>query len=90
MTESFRTAVREVEEYEWQVLRRRVGDYLVDAGQEYAEVCFVPNWIGHRKSGAEYRFIAIRGASAEAVTAGNGVSVGDVGSWRWETRAGTR
>ena len=60
VTESFRTAVREVEEYEWQVLRRRVGDYLVDAGQEYAEVCFVPNWIGHRNSGTEYRFIAIR------------------------------
>ena len=27
---------------------------------EVAEVCFVPNWVGHHKGGPEYRFLTIR------------------------------
>ena len=32
----------------------------MDTGQQWAEVNFVPNWIGHSKNSPEYRFIAIR------------------------------
>jgi hypothetical protein len=32
----------------------------VDTGQQWAEVCYVPNEIGKRKKGPEYRFLAIR------------------------------
>ena len=60
VTPQLKTSVAEVAEDEWHALRRRVGQYAVDTGQQYAEVCFVPSWIGHRKSSAEYRFIAIR------------------------------
>lgn len=28
--------------------------------QEYAEVCFVPAWVGHKKYGPTYRYLAIR------------------------------
>ena len=30
------------------------------AGQEWAEVCFVPNWAARSKKGPSYRFLAIR------------------------------
>ena len=78
VTESFRTAVREVEEYEWEVLRRRVGDYLVDACQEYAEGVLRTQLdrSSQRRRGVQVH--SDQGASAEAVTAGNGVSVGGV------------
>ena len=29
----------------------------VQTGREWAEVCFVPNKIGHRKHGLEYRYL---------------------------------
>ena len=34
--------------------------YPFGTGQEWAEVCFVPNWAGHGKQRADYRFLAIR------------------------------
>ena len=34
--------------------------YLGGESGEYAEVCYVPNWIGHSKNSPDYRFIAIR------------------------------
>ena len=44
-------------------LYRKVGRApRVDTGQQWAEVNFVPNWIGHSKNSPEYRFIAIQGA----------------------------
>ena len=60
MTEAFRQAVREVPASEWQPLKRDVDGKLVDTGQEYAEVCFVPKWMSVKKYGPEYRFLAIR------------------------------
>lgn len=33
---------------------------MVDTGQEYVEVCFAPNWVGYRKHGPVYRYLAIR------------------------------
>lgn len=60
VTEEFKKAVAEVEETEWYPLRRKVKDKWVDTGQEWAEVCFVPNWVGHSKKGPDYRYLAIR------------------------------
>ena len=60
VTEEFKRAIGEVEEEEWHELRRSMGEYEVSTDQQWAEVCFVPNWIGHSKNSPEYRFIAIR------------------------------
>jgi len=60
VNEAFRRAVREVVEGAWNRLFRVVDGKLVDTGQEYAEVCFVPNWAGHKKHGPVYRYLAIR------------------------------
>jgi len=60
VTESFRLAVRDVAEADWHRLSREVDGKLEDTGQEYAEVCFVPNWVGHKKHGPSYRYLAIR------------------------------
>jgi hypothetical protein len=60
VTEAFRGAALEVEEEEWEPLKRQVGAEWKDTGQEWAEVCFVPNWVGHTKRGPDYRYIAIR------------------------------
>ena len=60
VTTEFRRAVCAVAEHEWQTLYRKMGEHLVDTGQQWAEVNFVPNWIGHSKNSPEYRFIAVR------------------------------
>jgi hypothetical protein len=62
--DEFKEAVKAVPEEEWQPVMREVhrGGCVSQepTGQEYADVVYVPNWVGHSKSGAEYRFIAIR------------------------------
>jgi hypothetical protein len=60
VTEAFRLAVREVADADWRPLYRDVNGERVDTGQEWAEVCFVPNWVGHKKDGPSYRYLAIR------------------------------
>jgi hypothetical protein len=60
VTQEFKKAAAEVEETSWTRLFRIVDGKRVDTGQEYAEVCFVPNWVGHKKDGPTYRFLAIR------------------------------
>ena len=60
VTAGFRRAVSEVAEQDWQTLYRRVGEHRVDTGQQWAEVNFVPNRMGHSKTSPEYRFIATR------------------------------
>ena len=60
MTAEFKRAVSAVREEEWQVLYRGTGEEREECGQEWAEVCFVPNWIGHLKRSPEYRFLAVR------------------------------
>jgi len=55
VTQAFRTAVAAVKEEDWKPLDK--------GGQQWAEVCFVPNWVGQKKPNAEgptYRFLAIR------------------------------
>lgn len=60
VTPEFKKAVAEVEESEWKPLGREQNGERVKTGQEWAEVCFVPNWVGHSKAGPEYRYLAIR------------------------------
>ena len=60
VTSEFTRAVSEVEDDQWHVLYRKVGEYRVDTGQQWADVNFVPEWIGRSKKNPEYRFIAIR------------------------------
>ncbi len=60
VTPAFRQAVHEVAEEDWKPLQRDIGGRLVDTGQQWAEVCFVPNAAARKKQGASYRFLAIR------------------------------
>lgn len=60
VTPEFKKAVAETPAVEWHPLMRMVKNKLKDTGQEWAEVCFVPTWIGNSKKGPEYRYIAIR------------------------------
>jgi len=60
VTREFRKAVLEVKEEDWQSLLREVNGKSVETGRQWAEVCFVPNKIGHSKKGSEYRYLATR------------------------------
>ena len=60
MTPGFKAAAAQTGEEEWHELGREVDGRRVETGQQYAEVNFVPNWIGHSKTSPEYRYIAIR------------------------------
>jgi len=57
----FKKAVGEIEEKDWTVLmkRERTGE-SVETQRQWAEVCFVPDAIGHSKNAPEYRYLAIR------------------------------
>lgn len=61
VTPEFKKAVLEVPESDWTPLIRK-GRIT---NKEWAEVCFVPNAIGHSKKGPEYRYIATREIMAE-------------------------
>jgi hypothetical protein len=56
----FKFAVGEVAAEDWRPLYRRVDGKSQATGQEYAEACFVPNWVGRKKHGPCYRYLAIR------------------------------
>ena len=60
VTPEFKRAAAQVGEEEWRELRREADGRRVNTGQQYAEVRYVPNWIGHSKNSPDYRFIAIR------------------------------
>ena len=56
----FKKAVAEVADPDWHRLYRKVKGDSIETGQEYAEVCFVPNKLSRKKHGPEYRYVAIR------------------------------
>src|SRR3990170_4904161 len=60
VTREFRKAVGEVAETDWQPIRYKVDGNMEESGQEWAEVCFVPNKASQSLRGPEYRFLAIR------------------------------
>lgn len=65
VTPAFKQSVSEVSEYEWKPFIRKVNGGEINTGREWAEVCFVPNTIGHSKKGPEYRYLATREVMAE-------------------------
>lgn len=69
VTESFKRAVSEVEESEWRRLYRKTEKGLMDTGQEYAEVCFVPEELARKKDGPVFRYLAIREVLEQPVLA---------------------
>ena len=60
VTEAFRAAVLATPESEWKPLIRLGGRQAAATDQEWAEVVYVPNWAGHSRKRADYRFLAIR------------------------------
>jgi len=60
VTEAFRAAVLATPEDAWQPLIRWVDGKPQQTDQEWAEVCYVPNWAGYSRNRADYRFLAIR------------------------------
>jgi hypothetical protein len=58
--DEFKKAVRAVDEKDWQPLKKLMDGEWEETGQQWAEVCYVPNWVGHNKDGPEYRFLATR------------------------------
>ena len=60
VTEPFRAAVLATAETAWKPLIRMFDGEAQQTDQEYAEVCYVPNWAGYSKKRADYRFLAIR------------------------------
>ena len=60
VTQAFKTTVAEIPESEWFRLNRKVAGKLEWTNQEYAEVCFVPSWIGQSNEGPVYRYLAVR------------------------------
>ncbi len=65
VTSEFKRAVVEVEESQWSPIYKVVRGNKEATGVEWAEVCFVPNAIGHSKKGPEYRYLAKREALKE-------------------------
>jgi hypothetical protein len=66
VTAEFKRAVAEVPEEEWQPLEKEVDGKRVKTEQEWAEVCFVPNWTAYKKHGPNYRYLAIRESLEQA------------------------
>jgi hypothetical protein len=60
VTKEFKKAVAEVEEPEWKPLVKVINGEERKTGQEWAEVCFVPDAIAHSKNDPVYRYIATR------------------------------
>jgi len=60
VTTAFKQAVSEVPEDAWHTIYKEKNGRLEETGRQWAEVCFVPNAIGHSKKGAEYRYLATR------------------------------
>ena len=60
VTEAFRAAVLATAADAWHPLVRMFDGEPQQTDQEWAEVCFVPNWAGHSRKRADYRFLAIR------------------------------
>jgi len=56
----FKKSVIEVEERDWQSIYKEYDGDRIKTNQEWAEICFIPNAIGHKKDSPVYRYLAIR------------------------------
>jgi len=57
--DDFKKAVGEVGEDEWRPMNKLCGGEWVETGQQWAEVCYVPDWV-RSKHGPRYRYLATR------------------------------
>ena len=62
VTKEFKKAVAQIEASEWKTIYKTAYGRKYATGVEWAEVCFVPNAIGHSKKGPAYRYLAKREA----------------------------
>ncbi|MBW2664330.1 MAG: IS1380 family transposase [Deltaproteobacteria bacterium] len=62
VTKEFKEAVAQVEESEWKPIYKTAYGKKYKTGTEWAEVCYVPNAIGHSKKDPVYRYLAKREA----------------------------
>jgi hypothetical protein len=60
VTQEFKKAVAQVDESEWRPIYKNVYGEKYATGTEWAEVCYVPNAIGHSKKDPTYRYLAKR------------------------------
>ena len=61
VTPEFKKAVlTEVGQKDWKPIYREFDGQRIQTNQEWAEVCFIPNAIGHRMDAPVYRYLAIR------------------------------
>lgn len=71
VTPAFKAAVAEGAPADWRPLERVGKDgQRYATGQEWAEVCFVPNWAGRSLKGPTYRFLAVREPLAQRALPG--------------------
>lgn len=64
MTPSFKASVRALRSSDWRPITEKDewGNEKLTL-QEWAEVCFVPEWVSHRRDNPHYRYLAIFGHS---------------------------
>jgi hypothetical protein len=74
MTEEFKAAVAGVEEEDWHPFYRERNGQRVKTERQWAEVCFVPNAIGHSKKAPVYRYLATREPLKQLAFAGQRIS----------------
>ncbi|MBW2597035.1 MAG: hypothetical protein JRC93_13935 [Deltaproteobacteria bacterium] len=60
VTKEFKEAVAHVEESEWSPIYKTAYGEKYATGTEWAEICYVPNAIGHSKKDPVYRYLAKR------------------------------
>ena len=66
VNKAFKLAVSQVEETNWHPIYKEDGrGKRIPSGQEWAEVCFVPEWICKSKNTPDYRYLAMREAMVE-------------------------
>ena len=60
ITPAFKKSILLDKNLEWHPIYKIIKGEKKESGQEWAEVCFVPNEIARSKKGREYRYIAVR------------------------------
>ncbi|MEI7696152.1 MAG: IS1380 family transposase [Chlorobium sp.] len=62
VTPEFKKSVMDVKDLEWQSIYKEFDGGRIKTNQEWTEVCFIPNAIGHSRDSSVYRYLAIREA----------------------------
>ena len=70
VTPAFKRSILSDKDIEWHPIYKRVNGKKEESGQQWCEVCFVPNAISRSKKGREYRYIAVREELVQKVLPG--------------------